>query len=129
MRFWNRPTGPPRNPEKTRATRADLADDVMNMYRGPFPTPESRRPVAGFPTQIIAATPWLEEVESRIPRRPTLIVWPTDDQAFRDGERKRWESLLPDHRTVTLEGAKHYIGEDAPGEIVRAITDWPASQG
>jgi haloalkane dehalogenase len=112
-----------------RATRADLADGVMDMYRGPFPTPDSREPVAVLPKQIIAATPWLEEVESRIQPRPALIVWPTDDQAFRDGERRRWESLLPDHRTVMLEGAKHYIGEDAPGEIVRAITDWPASQG
>jgi haloalkane dehalogenase len=107
----------------------DVPERVMDMYRGPFPTVESREPVAVFPKQIIAATPWLEEVKSRIQPRPALIVWPTDDQAFGDAERRRWESLLPDHHSVTLEGAKHYIGEDAPGEIVRAITDWPASQG
>ena len=112
-----------------RATRADLPEHVMDMYRGPFPTPESREPVAVLPKHIIAATPWLEQVERDIPARPALIVWPTADQAFGDAERRRWESLLPEHRTVTLEGAKHYIGEDAPGEIVRAVTDWPASQG
>jgi haloalkane dehalogenase len=108
-----------------RATR-DVPERVMEMYRGPFPTPESRRPVAVLPKQIIAATSWLEEVESRIPQRPTLIVWPTDDQAFRERERERWESLLPDHHTVTLEGARHYIGEDAPDEIVRAVRNWRA---
>jgi haloalkane dehalogenase len=106
-----------------RASR-DVSERAMDMYRGPFPTPESRHPVAVFPKQIIAATPWLEEVESRIPKRPALIVWPTDDQAFRTRERERWENLLPDHRTVTLEGARHYIGEDAPEEIVAAVRDW-----
>ena len=98
-----------------------VTERVMDMYRGPFPTPESREPIAVFPKQIIAATPWLEEVESRMAPRPSLIVWPTADPAFRENERLRWESLLPDHRTVLLDGAKHYIGEDAPAQIVEAV--------
>ena len=109
-------------------TSADLSERVMDMYRGPFPTPESREPVAVFPKQIIAATEWLEQVESRIVPRPALIVWPTDDVAFREGERRRWESTLPDHHTVTLQGARHYIGEDAPDAIVDAVRGWPAGQ-
>jgi haloalkane dehalogenase len=107
-----------------RATRADLAERVMDMYRGPFPTPESRRGVAVFPKEIIAATPWLAEVESRIAPRPALIVWPTADQAFREPELRRWEALLPDHQTVRLDGARHYIGEDAADEIVAAVLAW-----
>jgi haloalkane dehalogenase len=102
----------------------DVPERVLDQYRGPFPTPESRLPVAVLPKQLIAATPWLEEVESRIPQRPALIVWPSDDQAFGDGERRRWEAMLRDHRTVILEGARHYIGEDAPAEIVSAVRDW-----
>jgi haloalkane dehalogenase len=104
-----------------RATRTKLPERVMDMYRGPFPTPESRAGVAVFPKQILAATPWLEQVERKIPQRPALIVWPTDDQAFRSAEREHWEALLPDHRTVLLEGAQHYIGEDAAQEIVDAV--------
>jgi haloalkane dehalogenase len=104
-----------------RATRSDLPDRVMDMYRGPFQTPESRAAVAVLPKQIIASTPWLEEVERNIPQRPALIVWPTHDQAFGSAERKRWEATLPDHRTVLLRGARHYIGEDAPQEIVDAV--------
>jgi haloalkane dehalogenase len=107
-----------------------LPEPVMEMYRGPFPTPESRRPVAVMPKQIIAATPWLSEVEGRLSGladRPALIVWPTKDVAFKEDERRRWESLFPDHRTVLLEGARHYIGEDAPDEIVRAVGAWPSS--
>jgi haloalkane dehalogenase len=107
-----------------RATRADLSERVMDMYRGPFRTPESRRPVAVLPKEIMAASSWLEGVERAIPQRPALIVWPTDDQAFRDGERRRWERLLDEHETVLLEGERHYIGEDAPDEIVAAVRDW-----
>ena len=39
-------------------------------------------------------------------------------------ERRRWEAVFPDHRTVLLEGAGHYIQEDAPDEIISAILDW-----
>jgi haloalkane dehalogenase len=60
--------------------------------------------------------------------RPALIVWPTADVAFREGERRRWESIFPQHETVLLEGARHYIGEDAPAEIADAIRNWPAGQ-
>jgi haloalkane dehalogenase len=56
--------------------------------------------------------------------RPALVVWPTKDIAFREPERKRWEALFPTHNTVLLEGAGHFIQEDAAAEIVAAITDF-----
>ena len=108
-----------------------LPEPVMDMYRGPFPTPRSRHPVAVMPKAILASTPWLGEVEGRLAGladKPALLVWPTKDVAFRDGERKRWESIFGNHETVLLEGASHYIGEDAPDEIVAAVRNWPAGQ-
>jgi haloalkane dehalogenase len=114
------------------ATRhRSLPDEVMAMYRGPFPTPASRVPVAVFPGEIIGATPWLEEVRkslSALSDRPALLVWPTDDVAFGTPERERWEQLFPTGETVLLQGARHYIGEDAPTEIVNAVRNWPAGQ-
>jgi haloalkane dehalogenase len=109
--------------------RGVLSDAVMDAYRGPFPTPGSRRPTAVLPQQILASRPFLAEIERRLPRlrdRPALLVWPTKDVAFGDRERRRWEQLFPDHRTVLLEGAGHYIQEDAAPEIVTAIRDWRA---
>jgi haloalkane dehalogenase len=109
--------------------RRTLPDAVMNAYRGPFPTPASRRAIAVMPQQILGSRPFLAEIEGRLPRlrdRPALIVWPTRDVAFGDRERRRWEEVLPDHRTVLLEGAGHYIQEDAAAEIVTAIRDWRA---
>jgi haloalkane dehalogenase len=107
--------------------RKKLPDEVMDAYRGPFPTPESRRPVHVFPREILASRPFLAEVHRGLPalrERPALIVWPTKDVAFREPERRRWEQTFPDHRTVILAGAGHYIQEDAPEEIVAAIRDW-----
>jgi haloalkane dehalogenase len=107
--------------------RRTLPPAVMEAYRGPFPTPASRRPTAVFPHEILAARPFLAEVERGLPKlrdRRALIVWPTKDVAFREPERKRWESLFPDHRTVLLEGAGHYMQEDAPDEIAAAIRDF-----
>jgi haloalkane dehalogenase len=102
-------------------------DAVMEHYRRPFPTPASRVPMHVFPRAIVGETEWLQEVENGLAKlddKPALILWPTKDQAFGDKERERWEQTFQDHRTVTLEGAGHYIGEDAPQEIVTALRDW-----
>ena len=107
--------------------RKALPPVVMDAYRGPFPTPDSLRPVHVFPREILASRPFLAEVErglSALRDRPALIVWPTKDVAFRDSERRRWEECFPDHRTVLIEGAGHYVQEDAPEEIVEAIRSW-----
>jgi haloalkane dehalogenase len=98
----------------------------MEHYRRPFPTPESRVPMHVFPRAIIGESAWLREVErglESVDDRHALILWPTRDQAFRAGERKRWEEVFSDHRTVLLEGAGHYIGEDAADEIVAALRE------
>ena len=107
--------------------RRKLTQEVMDAYRGPFPTPESRRPMHVFPREILHSRPFLAEIERQLPKlsdRPALLVWPTKDIAFREPERKRWEQLFPNHRTVILEGAGHFIQEDAPDEIVNAIESW-----
>jgi pimeloyl-ACP methyl ester carboxylesterase len=55
---------------------------------------------------------------------PALIVWGDRDPAFKEPQRLRWERTFPNHKTVILEGASHYIQEDAPKEIVAAIKQW-----
>jgi haloalkane dehalogenase len=107
--------------------RRTLPDAVMDAYRGPFPTRASRVPVAVLPREILASRQFLAEVEASLPRvreRPALLVWPTKDPAFGARERQRWEELFPHHRTVLIEGAGHYVQEDAADEIVAAIRDW-----
>src|SRR3954454_20589638 len=62
--------------------RRELPAAVMDAYRGPFPDPESRKPVHVFPREILGSGPFLPEIERALPSlrdRPALIVWPTKD--------------------------------------------------
>jgi len=107
--------------------RRRLSEDEMNAYRGPFPTPASRRPVAVFPREILGSRGFLARIADALPEladRPALVLWPTKDFAFREPERTRWETIFPTHRTVLLDGAGHYVQEDAAAEIVTAIANF-----
>jgi len=107
--------------------RRTLEPEVMAHYRGPFPTPASRRPIAVLPGEIRKSAPLLAEVErglARLADRPARILWPDGDPAFRARQRAIWEERFPDHRTVILRGAGHYFPEDAPEEAVAAIRAW-----
>jgi haloalkane dehalogenase len=109
--------------------RKKLSTEVMNAYRGPFAAVESRKPVHVFPREILASRPFLAEVERGLPAlsdRPALIVWGDKDVAFREPELRRWEQVFPNHHTVRLEGAAHYIQEEAGDEIAAAIGEWRA---
>ncbi len=107
--------------------RHKVSPAVMAAYRYPFPTRATRWPTYVFPREIIHSHDYLAEVEaglSHLEHLPALILWGNQDIAFRDVERRRFEGLFPNHRTVILEGAGHYIQEDAPDEIVEAIKGW-----
>lgn len=48
------------------------------MYRGPFPTVESRRPVRMMPQQIFGARPYLQQLEGGsdvVGQLPVLLLW------------------------------------------------------
>jgi haloalkane dehalogenase len=110
--------------------RTEMPEGAMDAYRGPFPTPDSRTPIHVLPKHIIASTDWLASLEhdlQKLDDKPVLLVWPTKDRAFGDAYRERWEQKFPHHTTVLLEGAGHYIGEDAADEIVASIRAWPQS--
>jgi len=107
--------------------RKKLSAAEKQMYRRPHPTPASRVPVHVMPKEILAAHQLLAEVEQGLPRvghLPALIVWGDRDQAFKEPQRRRWEATFPNRLTVILQGASHYIQEDAPEEIVAAIKAW-----
>jgi haloalkane dehalogenase len=111
--------------------RRRLPAEVMEAYRGRFPDPDSRLPMHVFPREILGSRPFLAEIErglGALADRPALLVWPTADVAFKEPERRRWEQVFPNHRTVLLEGAGHYMQEDAPEEIVAAIGEWGTPQ-
>ncbi len=112
--------------------RKKLPRGAMQAYRGPFSTKDSRLPTRIFPREIRASRSFLAEVEAglgALAHKPALIIWGDRDIAFRDRERRRFEAVFPEHRTVILTGAGHYIQEAAPEEIADAIRAWhPAGE-
>jgi haloalkane dehalogenase len=108
-------------------TARELTSSEMRHYRGVQPSPEARVGVAEFPRQLRAAGPWLADlakgVEAALAKKPLLIVWGMRDPAFRPSMIARWQATFADHRLVELPSAKHYIQEDAPAEISRAILE------
>lgn len=111
----------------TNVKRKKLPREVMTAYRAPFATKDSRLPTRIFPREIRGSSTFLAAVETGLPAlasKPVLIVWGDRDIAFRQQERERFEQTFPRHRTVILEGAGHYIQEDAPDEIAEAVETW-----
>lgn len=88
------------------------------MYLAPFRQRETRRPTVIFPRQLVAAGRFLSEIEAGLPRireKPALILWGDRDFAFKQVERGQFCAAFPNHRSITLSGAGHFIHEDAPG--------------
>lgn len=105
----------------------DLDAAEMAHYEGPYPDAGSRAPTHVFPREIIAGEALVREAEAAVNQLaglPALIVWGTEDFAFDEEARRRWEDTLTDATTVLLDGAGHYIQDDAPEEILTAIDRW-----
>ncbi len=108
-------------------TKHALAPEVRDHYRQPFPNAMSRLGVAELPKQILDAAAWLanlaDEVPSVLANVPLLLTWGIHDFAFTP---KFMERFRGDFRLVTVRhlDAKHFIQEDAPAEISRAIEEF-----
>ena len=108
------------------AMSRNLSEEEMDQYRRVQPSPDARRGVAEMPKEIRAARPLLErlsrEVPAKLGTKPAVIVWGMKDYGFRARSCiPRFKQAFPDHEVVELPNAKHYIQEDAPSEIAKAI--------
>lgn len=101
-----------------------LAPEVMAQYRGAQSEALGREGVAEFPRQVTAARAWLSDLEDDVTATlsdvPLLLTWGTRDPLFPPSTMDRFRSVF-DHVTVCRLEAKHFIQEDAPGEIAEAI--------
>jgi haloalkane dehalogenase len=102
-------------------TAAELAH-----YRDALATVDRREAAAVLPRRITASRAFLADVEAGLAglaTLPTLILWGGNEFPFRAKERQRWEQLFPDHHTVIVDGAGHFVQSDAPDEFVAAVRD------
>jgi haloalkane dehalogenase len=112
-----------------------LSDEEMLNYRRPFAEPgEGRRPTLTFPREIpiegqpadvfevvIAYDEWL-----KVSTVPKLFLKAEPGGILSAGPDVEFARSLPAQKEVTIAGV-HYVQEDSPDEIGRAIADWSGS--
>jgi haloalkane dehalogenase len=104
--------------------------EVLKLYFAPWSDPSRRLPAVIAPRQLVAASPYLAEIETNLPTladRPALIVWGTKDFAFREANRKRFEAAFPNHQTVLFNDASHFLQEDVGDRIADAFKAFAAT--
>ncbi len=104
-----------------------MAGEVLDHYRGPFPTVDSRAGVAEFARQMSLSANWLAQIEIDVRRTlrhmPILLTWGIEDLAYTPAFMDNFLRDFDKARVVRLD-AKHYIQEDTPGEVSKAIRDF-----
>jgi haloalkane dehalogenase len=104
-----------------------LAPEVLEHYRGPFQTVDSRAGPAELVRRLTLSSNWLavieEGVRSRLGHIPLLLTWGVEDLAYTPAFMDTFRRDFPRARAVRLD-AKHFIQEDAPGEVSRAIREF-----
>ncbi|WP_405282941.1 alpha/beta fold hydrolase [Gaopeijia maritima] len=101
-----------------------LAPEVLDHYRQPQVEALGREGAAEFARQVMAARPWLSDLEDDVERvlsdLPLLLTWGTRDPLFPVSLIDRFRVVF-DRVSVERLEARHFIQEDAPAEISRAI--------
>jgi haloalkane dehalogenase len=110
-----------------RLHRRPLSREELAHYTRPMPTAREWERTLIFGQSITGAAPFLQRVKDGLPRLrrlPALIIWAENDGGFTAQDRELFEHFFPTHRTVLLPEAGHFLQEDAPEEIVRAVRAW-----
>ena len=108
----------------------DLTEEEKNEYRRPFLVPEHRRPTLTWPREIpLAGEPadvvqivsdyaeWISESDI-----PKLFI-NADPGAILTGAQREFCRSWPNQTEITVVG-NHFMQEDSPHEIGKAIADW-----
>ncbi len=114
-------------------TRRDVDPLMMSAYRAPFPDYWSRAGILAFQREI----PLTERDRSASLMRsihdglagldvPVLLVWGARDRIFQPVFLDQWQELFPAARTVELGDAGHFLMEDRPDAVTRAIAEFVA---
>ncbi len=107
----------------------ELAEDVIDAYNAPFPTPESKAGVLAFPELVPteldhpSAAKMLEVAEA-LERwdRPALVLFSDSDPIFTPAAAERLASRIPGAGPAEIvRGAGHFLQEEKGEEIAERI--------
>lgn len=114
------------------ATTTELDDAVIAGYEAPFPTPESKAGAAAFPLIVptdedAPGAAAMREVADALTRweKPALVAFSDQDPVFPHPQAgRRFVDWLPTvSEQVTIEGASHFVQEDAGERCAELIVE------
>jgi haloalkane dehalogenase len=114
------------------ATARKLAEEEMAVYRMPFPTPESRRPVWRFPNELpiagepadVYATIEAAHKALKVSDYPKLLFAGNPGALISPDFARTFAQGLKRCRLVALRSGLHYLQEDHPDVIGAEIKQW-----
>jgi haloalkane dehalogenase len=114
------------------STVRPLTGEEMAVYRAPFPTPDSRRPVWRLPNELpvagepadVDATLRAAHAALKASRYPKLLFTGDPGALVSPAFAEQFAAELHDCRLVNLGEGRHYLQEDHPEEIGSSIADW-----
>ena len=107
----------------------ELADDVVEGYNAPFPTPESKAGLLAFPELVPTelehpSAAKMLEVRAALERwdRPALVLFSDSDPIFSTAAAERMASRIPGCGPAeTIAGAGHFLPEEKGEEIAERV--------
>jgi len=110
----------------------NLTKTVLDAYRAPFPTPESRLALLCWSRDIpvhetdpsYSEMKRIEEALVRFIGTPTLLVWGMRDPVLPESVLRMWQRIYPQATAAEIEDASHFLQEDAPERIVLCIEEF-----
>ena len=110
-----------------------LEKEELDYYRMPFPTEESRKPIWRMPNML----PFdddktnpdylaVKNIEDSLPSLsiPLLLLWAEPGALFNQERVKAHQERIPNLSAAKVGQGLHYIQEDCPDEIGKAIVEW-----
>jgi len=113
-------------------TKRRFTKEEKQQYLAPYPTAESRKPIAVWPKEIpFDGSPdrvyqlvdsyatWLKQSEV-----PKLLLYAKPGMIIKKNEVERMEKEFTNLSSVYIGKGMHYVQEDHPHEIGKAIEEW-----
>ncbi len=113
--------------------KQNLSEVIMNHYREPFPTIESRKPIRRFPEMLpldpkveVEAYAIIQKLETALSefKFPTLLIKGSPGAVIPESRAKWLKEKIPHLVVKDIGPGIHYLQEDNPEGIGNSILDW-----
>lgn len=110
----------------------NLTKSVLEAYRAPYPTPESRLALLCWSRDIPVSErdpSWgemkrIEQGLAQFTETPVLLLWGMRDPVLPPSVLLMWQRIYPQATTHEIDDASHFLQEDAPERVVTWIEEF-----